>query len=282
VTLRPFCPIPEWLTAVGGQLSTSGDCLLLKIHTDFRMMQTQAPPRRKVKIFGLEADLWTVYLARLAFRDKLIGGIPKDPKLIEGWLRNKAGIEDPQELRVALLRTLSEVGAETREKAIDEDELAQAAAALVSQKRTTGFKSSLDGLYVEGRQVKAMLKESTNVVFAGERWGPTRKAAKAFFAERVFIEPDKLTLGVHEPTGVEMVVGHLGGPTGPRSTLGNYEYVEQPTLEFRVLVLRDCITAEHWRDIWCHAQENGFGTLRSQGHGRFDVVQWDCLTTIPS
>lgn len=239
-------------------------------------------PQRKAKVFGLEADLWTVYRARLAFRDKLIGGIPKDPKLIEGWLRNKAGIEDPQEMRVAMLRTLAEVGAGTAEGALDADEVAQAATALATQKRTTGFKVGLDGLYVEGRQVKAMLKESTNIVFAGERWGPTRKAAKAFFAERVFIDPDKLLLGVEEPTGVEMVVGHLGGPTGPRSTLSNYEYVEQPSLEFRVLVLRDCITAEQWRAIWCHAQENGFGTLRSQGYGRFDVVQWECLTPTAS
>ncbi len=246
-------------------------------------MLLQAPPEfesphPKAKVFGIEADLWTVYRARLAFRDKLIGGIPKDPKLIEGWLRSKAGIEDPQEMRVAMLRTLAEVGPGTSDGGFDGDEIAQAATTLASQKRTTGFKVGLDGLYVEGRQVKAMLKESTNIVFAGERWGPTRKAAKAFFAERVFIDPDKLNLGFVEPTGVEMVVGHLGGPTGPRSTLSNYEYVEQPSLDFRVLVLRDCISADQWRAIWCHAQENGFGTLRSQGYGRFDVVQWECLT----
>ncbi len=246
------------------------------------VLQPAESPRRKAKIFGLEADLWTVYRARLAFRDKLVGGIPKDPKLIEGWLRNKAGIEDAQEMRVAMLRTLAEVGGGAPEVSIDGDDLAQATSALISQKRTTGFKIGLDGLYVEGRQVKAMLKESTNIVFAGERWGPTRKAAKAFFAERVFIDPDKLTLGVVEPTGVEMVVGHLGGPTGPRSTLGHYEFVEQPSLEFRVMVLRDCITADQWRAIWCHAQENGFGTLRSQGYGRFDVVQWESLSPTPT
>ena len=33
----------------------------------------------------------------------------------------------------------------------------------------TGFKSDADGLYVESRQVKATLKESTDIVFAGER-----------------------------------------------------------------------------------------------------------------
>jgi hypothetical protein len=233
--------------------------------------------RPKRTVFGTDAVLWSTYRATLAFRDKLVGGIPKDPRLIEGWLRTKAGIEDAQELRLAVLRTLAEVGANGADGA-GPDELDDATAALVSQKRTTGFKCGPEGLYVEGRQIKAMLKESTNIVFAGERWGPTRKAAKSFFAERVFVDPDRVPLGVSEPSGVETVIGHLSGPAGPRSTLGNYEYVLQPAIDFRVLVLRDCITPEQWRDIWCLAQENGFGTLRSQGYGRFDVVQWERMT----
>jgi hypothetical protein len=230
-------------------------------------------PRRRV--FGTDADLWSVYGASLAFRDKLVGGTPKDPRLIESWLRSKAGIEDPQELRLATLRTLAEVGRERRDETAEADD---AAAAEVSQKRTTGFKSGPEGLYVEARQIKAMLKESTNVVFAGDRWGPTRKAARSFFAERVFVDPDKVLLGVDEPSGVETVVGHLTGPGGPRSTLSNYEYIVQPVIQFRVMVLHDCITADQWHDIWCHAQENGLGTLRSQGYGRFDVVEWERLS----
>jgi hypothetical protein len=175
-----------------------------------------------------------------------------------------------------VLRTLAQVGTYPRADSpeIDGD---HAATALMAS-RTTGFKVSEDGLYVESRQIKAMLKESTNVVFAGERWGPTRKAAKAFLAERVFVEPDQLLLGFREPSGVETVVGHLTGPTGPRSTLGSYEYVERPLIHFRVRVLHDCVTPDQWREIWCHAQENGFGTLRSQGYGRFDVVRWECLS----
>jgi hypothetical protein len=31
--------------------------------------------------------LFTRYRARLVFRDKVLGGVPKDPRLIEGWLR---------------------------------------------------------------------------------------------------------------------------------------------------------------------------------------------------
>jgi len=221
----------------------------------------------------VRSELWTVYEARLAFRDKLVGGVPKDPKLIEGWLRAKAGLDNGQELRQALIRTLAEIGVDTHLDA-SEAELAAASSALASQRRTTGFKFDSSGLYVESRQIKAMLKESTNIVFAGERWGPTKKAARAFLAERVFVEPDKLSLGVLEPSGVQQIIGHVTGASGPRSTLGYYEFVERPTLAFRVLVMRDCVAADHWQDIWAHAQENGFGALRSQGHGRFDVIDW--------
>jgi len=222
---------------------------------------------------GGRAELWATYKATLAFRDKLIGGVPKDPRLIEGWLRAKAGLAGGQELRQALIRTLGEIGVSAHEDASDA-ELAEASSALASQRRTTGFKFDADGLYVESRQVKAMLKESTNIVYAGERWGPTRKAARAFLAERVFVDADRLLRGVQEPSGVEQVIGHVAGPTGPRSTLGYFEFVCRPMLSFRVLVLRDCIAPDQWQDIWAHAQENGFGALRSQGHGRFDLVDW--------
>src|SRR5262249_29209250 len=157
------------------------------------LVAARVPPAAptKKKVFGIAADLWTVYHASLAFRDKLVGGVPKDPKLIEGWLRSQAGIDDPHDLRLAVMRTVAEVGGGLALPG-DGDGIDQAAVALAAQKRTTGFKLGPDGLYVESRQVKAMLKESTNVVFAGERWGPTRKAARAFFAERVFVDPDRL------------------------------------------------------------------------------------------
>jgi len=222
-------------------------------------------------IFAADADLWANYCVRLLFRSRLIGGVPKDPQLIEGWLRTRAGISDQRELHLAVLTTVAETASD------DADNVAANEDGAALSPRTTGFKTGPEGLYVEGRQIKAMLKESTNIVFVGERWGPTRKAARSFFAERVFVDPDRLLLGVHRPDGVETFMGHLNGPGGPRSTVNQYEYVERPSLEFRLQVLHDCVSADQWRSIWCHAQESGFGTLRSQGFGRFDVVGWERL-----
>jgi len=209
-----------------------------------------------------------------------MGGIPKDPKIIEGWLRAKAGItDDTAELRVALLRTMSELGADVSPEMTIE-ELEEASEKLAGVKETTGFKRGQQGLYIEARQIKAALKESTNILFAGDKWGKTQKGPRAFLAERVFVTPDQLCLGRQEPDGIEMVVGHITDRNGPRSTLGYHEYVRGSTIEFDVLSTRDAIQPEWWIDLWTHMEENGVGALRSQGYGKFDLIAWDQVDTL--
>lgn len=225
-------------------------------------------------IFDTEVELFTDYRVRIQMRDRIMGGIPKNPAIIEGWLRSKAGIDQAEEVRQAMLRTLLELGAEIRPD-MSFEELEDASKHLASAKSTNGFKVDSDGLYVEQRQIKAMLKESTNILFAGERWGITRKGPKSFVAERVFIVPDHIALGVKEPTNIELFIGHTSGPAGRQSNLTYHEYVERPELTFTLRVAEDAIKREQWALLWVHAQENGLGALRSQGFGRFDVVAWD-------
>lgn len=236
--------------------------------------------------FAVTTDIFTTYTAQLKFRSRLMGGVPKNPKIIEGWLRSKAGIEQEEEIRRALLRTLLELGAEVTPD-MTFAELEEASEGLAAQRQTNGFKTGENGLYIESRQVKAMLKESVNTLYphGSGKWGSRKtvgkdgaekdtggKGAKSFFAERVFVDPDHIYLGRSEPDGVELFIGHVMGPKGPQSTLTYHEYVERATIEFEVKVLRDEIRREHWSDVWAHAQENGLGALRSQGFGRFDLV----------
>ena len=49
------------------------------------------------------------------------------------------------------------------------------------------------------------------------------------------VNPRHITLALR-------TIGHLVGPTGPRSTLGYHEYVERASLEFRIFVVRDSLT----------------------------------------
>jgi hypothetical protein len=229
------------------------------------------------------ADIWADYRCELTFRDKLMGGVPKDPRIIEGWLRKKMGLaEDSEELRQMLLRTLNELGAEVNE-GMTFDEMVEASKALASVKQTNGFKVHPETrqLCVEGRCVKAMLKEAANVWLAGQRQGPTSKGVKAYWAEQIFVDPDFIPLGVTEPTSVELFIGHTTGPKGRQSNLTYHEYVERPTFDLTVRVLRDSIPGQVWAEVWTYAEENGFGALRSQGFGRFDVVRWERISEKP-
>jgi hypothetical protein len=224
-----------------------------------------------------QSQLFVRYNARIAFRDKLLGGVPKDPRLIEAWLRARAGLDDGDELRQAVLRTVAELG-ESPASNGDHDDPVRASEQLAVRRVTTGFKVAEEGLYLEARQVKALLKECTNILFGGERWGPTRKGPKSYLAERVFVEPERLYLGITQPAGLELIVGHHTGPAGPHSTLGYHEYVLRPELDFSVLVLRDVITPAQWADVWVLAQQIGLGAVRSQGYGRFRLVAWQSQT----
>lgn len=225
------------------------------------------------------AKVFATYRVTLQFRGQIMGGTPKDPKVIEGWLRAKAGIDDDLEVRKALLRTLQELDPDaTFDPDASFEELVAASERLASSLQTNGFKrDNTSGLYIESRQIKACIKESTNVMFAGERWGKTRKGPKSFVAERAFVNPDRIYLGRREPDGVDLVVGHIADRAGKRSTITYYEYVTQPEITFELLSAEDAVELDWWTRLWVHAQENGIGALRSQGYGRFDVVAWEQL-----
>jgi len=217
-----------------------------------------------------------------------MGGVPRNPKMIEGWLRSKAGVDDVFELRQMMLRTLIDSGVEV-DASMTYEQIVEATEKIAGSNQTSGFKRGQHGLFLESRQVKSMLRESVNILYPGETWGATTrknaegkdvtgyrgKGAKNYFVERVFVSPDCLWLGRTEPDGVEMIVGHVMGPQGPRSTLSYHEYVERPSIVFDVLVMKDLIEQSRWMEVWQSCQENGLGALRSQGYGRFDIQAWD-------
>ena len=178
------------------------------------------------------------------------------------------------------MRTLTELGVEVRPD-MSYEELFKASEALAAQRQTVGFKADESGIYIESRIIKAALKENVNILYAGERWGDTRKGPKSFTAERVFINPERIYLQRAEADGVELFIGHTTGPKGPQSNLTYYEYATRPIVAFDVMVTRDALPLEYWPELWVQAQENGLGALRSQGFGRFDILAWDVVKAQP-
>ena len=218
-------------------------------------------------------DLFTTYRAELSFQNRIIGGIPKDPKVIEAWLRTKITVNNDEEYIQMAKRTMEELGY-TGLTGENFEDMEKVSAEMAAVKHCVGFKRDDHGLYIEARQVKAMLKECTNILFAGTKMGITKKGAKSFLAERVFVEPDKIYLGVTEPTGIDTVIGHVSGPRGPQSTLAYVEYVDKPVITFDVMAAKDCIPDDMWGQVWVLGEKNGLGAMRSQNHGHFEVTKW--------
>ena len=233
-------------------------------------------------VFGqTAATLYEQYAATLHFRNYLVGGIPRDPEMMERWIRSKAGITDDIEVEHLLIQTLRENGVDVH-PGLSMDELREAAAA-VAELKQNGFKRQHGVLVVESRQIKAGIKEAVNILFAGEKWGRTRKGPKHFVAERVFVEPWLIPI-LHadgtpytEPDAVQTRVGHVSGPGGPRAILNNEEVCDRPMLRFTVRVLRDSLAPDQWAELWTLLEANGLGATRSQGFGQFVVTEWRTL-----
>lgn len=224
------------------------------------------------------AQDYTPYKTTIQINNWIMGGIPQRIDIIEGWLKKGLGIDAEEELRERAKRTAIElfpglVTATMTYAQVEEivNELAES--------HVNTFKRGPTGvLYIEGRQVKAALKEAINVRYPKERVGHG-KGAKKFAEERVFVEEEVIPLGVSKPDGRHLFVGHVTDQRGERSTLTHYDYVVRPTLHFVVQVQSTAVEVmkDMWPYIWGTAEHIGLGALRSQGFGTFVVTEWKKL-----
>ena len=200
--------------------------------------------------------------------DCLAGGIPTNPRVAEGWLRKSlAANDDLIRAEVAEVMVARGVTADTAVAEVD------------TLRHLRGFKSDDDGLYIEGRQLKACLKESGSIAMAAgklkRKWGLTGKGIESYLAEHVFVGEDKLHLhdeqneAVREPTDTVQRFVH----TWRGSSIEYVEYIEGAEFDFTVITDEN-FTAEEWAVLWLTAEQEGIGATRSQGFGRFEVIEW--------
>lgn len=195
----------------------------------------------------------TLHIGRIA------GGTPTDPRVAEGWLKTKLGDRDDL-IREAVAEVMAERGV-TADEAAEE---------VSRNKHLNGFRRDDNGLYIEGRQVKAAIKEAANVRWPKDRWGPSRKGTLSFFAEHVFVQEDRLHLGVTEPTGIAQRFVHTWRGSG----IQYEEYVDDVKLALTVATDHE-FTEEQWALLWLTGEQQGLGASRSQGYGRYEVIGWE-------
>jgi hypothetical protein len=196
----------------------------------------------------------------------IAGGTPSDPKVAEGWLKTKLGVDKEDVIREMVAEVMLD-------KAVDINE---ATKIVNMNKHLNGFKRDpKNGLYIEGRQAKAAIKEAANVRWPKERWGPTRKGTLSFFAEHVFVPETRIYLNEPikgEPTGINQRFVHTFRGSG----IQYEEFVEQAVLEFHVTTDYD-FTDKEWALLWLTGEQQGIGASRSQGYGKYEVTDWKAV-----
>lgn len=213
----------------------------------------------------------------------LRGGVPQHPNVALAWIRSSLGDRPEAEIRDIYLEHLKTAGLMiegsddlTMEDIAEKAKAAQQATA--ETKLMVGFHRNADGfLSVEGRNIKAMIKESANSLWPKRKWGPSNKGTISYWAEHVYVMPVKLLpLGVKEPSGIDQRFVH----TRFGSSIRLEEYVldaEVKGFTVKTDSPDSVITDGDFQEMWVHAESLGFGANRSLSYGQFEMREWKKL-----
>ena len=205
--------------------------------------------------------LYDVYHVTLRIRDQIRGGQPKNPDLLKGWIAATTEHNDA---------TTTAQEKEAREVLLEPTE----------EKSWNGFPADERGLFIWCRQIKALFKECASMrrIFM-EKIG-SKQILQHGFEIKGPDKDDRVYLSKKEPDGCHEGPIHVQTAQGPRTAIKRVDYVEGVTVKFAVWVLKTSpnekrhVGEQQVRDMLVFGQENGLGADRSQGHGKFDVVEF--------
>lgn len=212
----------------------------------------------------LYKDVWAHTWHGTIHVDTLTGGVPSDPKIIEGWLRTKTAFKDD-----LIREMIAEVMAE-QNKTVEE-----ATEIIAKQQHLNVFRRDENGLYIEGRQLKAAIKEAVSVAIGSgtlekQGWGKTNKWITSFVAEHIHVVEPKLHIGRNEADGIiQRFIHSFQG-----NAIQYEEYVEGVDISFTIVSDYD-FDDKTWATIWLTGELQGIGASRSQGSGRYTVTRWE-------
>ena len=212
-----------------------------------------------------KAEAYDRYRVRMSF-EKLSGGTPAAPDLIASWINSTNKERSAEERKALVDATIAELPELSGEK---------------EEKSWVRFKRDDDGAYIEGRCLKAALKESANVVKTlvkvrgknGEEEGA--KALKSKVAECVFVEETKIPILNSDGKRVTGEIPsedrpvHVMTRQGPRTSLKRSEVIHGARIEFSVLLAKTGAVSENALfSAIAYLEHLGVGADRSQGSGR--------------
>lgn len=207
--------------------------------------------------------MWLLYDVVLTTTTPFANGLPESFEEIKAMMKARAATDAELKRKKAAGETITPIDELAEEVAEEAGVLEEPA------KGRAAFLHDDEGLYYEGRCVKAHLKDCANQV--REFLGIT--ALKAKVANKVYVETERIYLGKTAPDGSETRIIHAWTPQGQKiSSFKEIDYVENATLKFQLRVLNDgVITKGILDEIFRYGALHGIGQERSQGWGRYMV-----------
>jgi hypothetical protein len=207
-------------------------------------------------------DLYDVYHTKIQFRSRVCGGMPRNPDLLKGWIAATTEHNDAtttaqeQEARAVLLTPTEE-------------------------KSWNGFPGDEKGLFLWSRQVKALFKECATMLRITVQKIGSKQIFQHGFEIKGLVDPvDRVYLNAKEPTAYAEGPIHVQTAQGPRTAIKRVDYLDRAAVEWEIWVLRTeaaekrHVGEEDIKKMLTFGQENGIGADRSQGHGKFDVLDF--------
>jgi hypothetical protein len=211
-----------------------------------------------------------VYRVRIRFDDRVEGGIPKDGEAMEAWLKTKGFLPDEVDAMARARR--AELKAQSDDAALD------SADAYVEEEITrtwSGFTKRDGNLVIEGRQIKAMFREcATELKITTSVYAFKQRLQHGFFMDDAALTRNGQPLS--EPDGYRTKVVHAWTKKGKIAAFSRHDYVYAGELEFTIKVIQaDVVTADVLKRMLVLAEEMGLGANRSQGEGKFTVLEFE-------
>lgn len=213
----------------------------------------------------------------------LVGGVPRDKDKLAAWIGGKLEGKDEIIQQAIITKQLELLETATAKDPLATVSVEEATLAVIQERHLNGFLGDSNGLYLEGRCVKAMLKESGSIRYAGRKWkagdATHGKGTKNFFAEHVFVPEERIYLlkdgvPVKKADRIIQRFVHSTGPRGPRTSISTEEAADHVTLRWTIVSDYEFTMAE-FSDWMVTGQFNGLGTARAQGYGTFVVTGFD-------
>src|SRR5215472_14312596 len=232
-------------------------------------------------------DLWQRYRGSLRFRERVYGGIPKNPHIFESWQKAKQArlvpIEPSAEERERFgLVTggvmLQRIAEEDKEEVGELDETVEAG--------ETVFRRDAEGrLVLREFMLKSAIKEATQRLgyYTKLKRNEDGMGLRSHMQTGFYVTPRTLQLlrdGVPltEPDGSDEAQGRVPTPKGPKSILRKSEYVESPVIEFEIKMLPfKGFGYQELLRVLTLVCEIGIGSWRSREEGKLDLMSFEAV-----